>query len=589
MKQMKAFRWRWQTQSANPWHGSASVLDTITAAVETALAVREEEHELETKEAVRKALELRDAEHAAELATLRSRLLSEKKPMLELATFTLPTAAQVKDEEAALQHCAGRHPRDQLPPVTVAKAISGLTHKRAHPDGSVRETMVVGAACSELFSGPVLGEILKPGVELQQQVVQGYLRGHAQEHGGKDKKVFVPPLFIHTSAGLAPALAGFTNSMRPHLPASWTASSSDGDGDGDWMLSLQLDGASAVHAAYDTLLQLQQCRGRTDIASGRRMLCAVGARSYHGPGSSSFGATDPLRPGTAGARSGEGVGKRHQISYPVPTSLDQRPSETEAAFHARCSREFAAFLDAHAADVAVLFVEPQWGSSAAAQPWPRALLAEYVAAAKARGILVCADEIMCGLGRHGEGGRLFLSDAWGLDVDAVTFGKAIAGGAFPLSGVVFAAGAAEFEAAGRKPMQSHTYAHGAQVLPLLAGAEALRRLPAHLPHVAAMGAICVERFAAVEEASGGVVRFHGQGLMWGGLLTVDDPAQRAAAAVALRRHCDAHRITPYFIPIGGFMFTPVLDVGEAELREALRRIEAAVVATVDELPLLRKH
>lgn len=46
-------------------------------------------------------------------------------------------------------------------------------------------------------------------------------------------------------------------------------------------------------------------------------------------------------------------------------------------------------------------VEPQWGSSVAAMPWPPALLRQYIAAAKARGLSVVCDEIMCGLGRHG--------------------------------------------------------------------------------------------------------------------------------------------------------------------------------------------
>ena len=35
---------------------------------------------------------------------------------------------------------------------------------------------------------------------------------------------------------------------------------------------------------------------------------------------------------------------------------------------------------------------------------------------------------MCGLGRHGHG-TCFLSAAWDLPVDALTFGKAVAGGA----------------------------------------------------------------------------------------------------------------------------------------------------------------
>ena len=39
--------------------------------------------------------------------------------------------------------------------------------------------------------------------------------------------------------------------------------------------------------------------------------------------------------------------------------------------------------------VAVLLVEPQWGSIACAQPWPRDVIQYYIKAAKERGIKVC--------------------------------------------------------------------------------------------------------------------------------------------------------------------------------------------------------
>ena len=76
----------------------------------------------------------------------------------------------------------------------------------------------------------------------------------------------------------------------------------------------------------------------------------------------------------------------------------------------------------------MLLVEPQWGSSVAAMPWPPALLRAYVKTAQARGIPVVADEIMCGLGRHGEepaagGTGCFLSECWDLQPDVLTFGK----------------------------------------------------------------------------------------------------------------------------------------------------------------------
>jgi adenosylmethionine-8-amino-7-oxononanoate aminotransferase len=73
-------------------------------------------------------------------------------------------------------------------------------------------------------------------------------------------------------------------------------------------------------------------------------------------------------------------------------------------------------------EIGVLLVEPQWGSSVAAMPWPPALLQAYIAEAKSRGIAVVSDEIMCGLGRHGAqptpgGTGCFLTECWELTPD----------------------------------------------------------------------------------------------------------------------------------------------------------------------------
>ncbi len=64
---------------------------------------------------------------------------------------------------------------------------------------------------------------------------------------------------------------------------------------------------------------------------------------------------------------------------------------------------------------------------------------------------------MCGLGRHGKKG-LFLSESWDLNPDAVTFGKAIGGGVYPLSGAIIKSGKRQFEAEKQTVMQGHTYA-----------------------------------------------------------------------------------------------------------------------------------
>ena len=107
-------------------------------------------------------------------------------------------------------------------------------------------------------------------------------------------------------------------------------------------------------------------------------------------------------------------------------------------------------------------IEPQWGSSVAAMPWPPALLKAYIAEAKSRGIAVVADEIICGLGRHGaepvEGGTgCFLSECWDLQPDVVTFSKAIGGGAgHLLSGAVLLHSAEKLEMKSKTALQSHT-------------------------------------------------------------------------------------------------------------------------------------
>lgn len=540
----------------------------ISQAVQKALAVQHQKYQVELQEAVRLAVAATQLEHAANAVAYEAATAKAKQSPTtvvptglhtELKPLSLPpgrvSTFSVKSTQAALKHLAGRHAADQHPPVTIAKSISGVRHLRMYSDGSSKETMAIGAACSEIFSGPVLGEILQPGVQLQQQVVQGYLTNSGA----------VEPLSIHTSAGINPALGEFIEALQAHLPESW------GGANGDWMLSLQLDGASAVHTAYDMLLQLQHVRGNADIDTGRRMLAAVGARSYHGPGSTSFGHADPLHASRDG--------KRNQICYPVPAALDRDVGESEAQFFARCKSAFNTFLDTHGHEIAVLFVEPQWGSSVAAQPWPKDLLRDYVTLAKAKGILVCADEIMCGLGRHGQG-KLFVSDAWNLDIDAVTFGKAVAGGAYPLSGVVFRTGAQEMEADGRKPFQSHTYAHGAQALPLMAATQVLKRLPSYFDHIRDVGTrVCEPALRKMESASGGMVKCHGQGLMWGGLFVIDDADIRKNAMTLFKESCDAHGVLPYFVPVGGFMITPPLDVPGHELAEALRRLELCVLET----------
>ena len=275
---------------------------------------------------------------------------------------------------------------------------------------------------------------------------------------------------------------------RPHLP--WPeARSVAGD---DWF-NLQTEGTSAVLAAVDICLQQAARDDSCTPSTSLRSKVAVGAYSYHGPGSSSFGAASPL---------GDSFGpKSDQLLYPVPAARDRLLSETEAEFHERTLASFEAFLEAHGDQIAVMLVEPQWGSSLAAQPWPADLLRTFIDLAHERSIYVVCDEIMCGLGRHGAG-KLFLSEAWGLEPDVVTFGKSVGGSIFPLAGAVVRRGRrAFFSKDGRNPateqgrgadsphmavLQSHTYA-GASGLALMVARATLASVSDWFGNVAERG------------------------------------------------------------------------------------------------------
>jgi len=439
-----------------------------------------------------------------------------------------------------LRHFAGRGPVGKVDSTTVGPTLRkcGIRHVRLDPEtGEERETYVLGGACSEMFSGPRLARVLAPGIEMETRAL------HCLEEDG-----FAETLSVHTSAGLPPALPGFLAALARHLP--WSASESD-----DWFCSLQLEGGTAVFAGIDLLMQLQQVRGQ-----GARTKVAVAERSYHGPPATSPGAPEaPLFP------------KTFQLTYPAPTIFRESEEGMEA--------EFVQFLAEHGPQVSVILFEPQWGSSNVSKPWPPTLLRRFTQLAHEQGILVLCDEIMCGLGRHGQG-CCFLSQAWSLDADAVIFGKAVASGIFPLSGVALRKGAAELQQAGKKVMHMHTYAGSGQRA-LLAGTEVLALLSSEETHshISMMGSVLQEALENLEKQTEGFVRCQGQGLMWGGVFS-GSQEERARANQEFRAQCLSAGVWPYFVPVGGFQITPVLDVKEEDLREGLRRLSECISRTL---------
>ena len=479
---------------------------------------------------------------------------------LEEGSRPTPRADDVDSGPALLStRLAGRlNPHDSGWATTLSQR--GIVHRwRWADDGSEQSMHVLGAASSFAFSGPRLASILRPGLELEQRALTQMALGQSHE-----------PVSQHTSAGGVAALTPFLAALQRHLPWREARDSPSAD----WFVNLQVEGSSAVFAAIDSFIQLAaEDDGIKILGSAPRRKIAVGACSYHGPAATSFCAATPL---------GKDYGpKAEQLSYPIPMRGDMRPDETEEEFHDRCFRSFQHFLELHAHELAVMLVEPQWGSARCAQTWPPELCRRYIALAQSKGIYVVCDEIMCGLGRHGAG-TLFLSEAWKLSCDAVTFGKAIGGGIFPLSGVILRRGAKRFGAVpGRKVLQSHTYA-GASARALMAAEATLNTLPSVLPNVAERGRQCQAEFGErLAEASLGLMRANGQGLLWGAEWTLP-PEEAASANKALTEACRASSVWPYFVP-KGFILTPVLDVEEEQLSEALRRLLQAIAVAATKL------
>lgn len=437
-------------------------------------------------------------------------------------------------------HFAGRVPAGSQLPICISK--NGVNHV-VMKDGTKKDIISIGLACSECFSGPRLAELLKPGFEYEQQVMMDLMSGNPAS-----------PLSIHTSGGVPAALSDFVSALEPHLP--WNDKESL-----DWCVSLQLEGASAVWAGIDMLLQLQLVKGNP-----KRRMVAVGAKSYHGPPSTSFGSSCPL------------FIKHAQLTYPVPVT-------GEAFTEEELIVKFDKFLDEHGEDIGVLLIEPQWGSSQVGLPWPKELVKTYIEKAQERGILVLADEIMCGLGRHGQG-KLFLSEAWGLDPDAVTFGKAIGGGVFPLSGAIIKTGGILLGSNGRTVMQSHTFA-GSSARALMAGVEVLNTLPLYFNSIKKLGDEMKVIFRHLEKISDGLIYSQGQGLMWGALVSRQgihqDASVRSRTIACLKKNLEHVGVVPYFVPVGGFMVSPAIDIDVGTLYTIAEQMEKALLATVDEV------
>ena len=113
--------------------------------------------------------------------------------------------------------------------------------------------------------------------------------------------------------------------------------------------------------------------------------------------------------------------------------MNAGPGEDEEAFASRLAYRLEATIQHEGPQsIAALIAEPVMGVGGVIVP-PRTYFEKIVEVLKRFGILVIADEVICGFGRTGS---MFGSDAFGMTPDIMTVAKGISSAYFPISAVL---------------------------------------------------------------------------------------------------------------------------------------------------------
>ena len=195
------------------------------------------------------------------------------------------------------------------------------------------------------------------------------------------------------------------------------------------------DGASAVEQALKIALQY-----RHNTGAPQRTKFAALRGAYHGD--------------TLGAVAVGFVEEFHRVYRPLLTPAVTLPlperTRRSASLHAveqhveghalswplRESAYFAParnILDAHAAELTAVIVEPLCLGAAGMRMYPAAWLAALAAWCQQNGVLLIVDEIAMGFGRTG---KMFAFEHAQLDPDIICVGKALSAGYLPISATI---------------------------------------------------------------------------------------------------------------------------------------------------------
>ncbi|MBR0668504.1 aminotransferase class III-fold pyridoxal phosphate-dependent enzyme [Roseomonas hellenica] len=295
---------------------------------------------------------------------------------------------------------------------------------------------------------------------------------------------------------------------------------------------------------------------------------------------------------TIAAASLTGLPNMHQdFNLPLPGVLhatcphfyrEGRPGETEAGFTDRLVQELEALIEAEgAATIGAFIAEPVMGTGGVVVP-PAEYFPRVQDVLRRHGILMIADEVICGFGRTG---AMWGSEAFGIRPDMLTCAKALSAAYFPISATlvseaVYEAMRAESDKLGNF---SHGFTYGGHPVGAAVALETLaiyreRDIVSHVRRVAPRLQDGLRALA--DHPLVGEVR--GVGLM-AALELVADKDTRASFPAARKvpgylAACIQKRGVLLRGRDDGLLFSPPLTISEAEIDTIL----AAVATGLDE-------
>nr|WP_312988267.1 aspartate aminotransferase family protein [Comamonas koreensis] len=275
---------------------------------------------------------------------------------------------------------------------------------------------------------------------------------------------------------------------------------------------------------------------------------------------------------------------------------DRLDGESQSAYVARLLAEIDAQFQELGPDKVIAFVaEPVVGATLGAVAAPAGYWQGLRALCDRYGILLIADEVMCGMGRTG---TLHAVEQEGISPDLMTIAKGLGGGYQPIGAVLAQRKMVEAMRRGSGMFQhGHTYiGHAMAAAAALAVQQVIQR-DQLLPQVVARGAYLQKQLHARFDEHPHVGDIRGRGLFWGVEL-VQDRSSKATFAPALKLHAKikaqamAHGLLCY--PMGGtidglhgdhVLLAPPFISSEAELDQVVERLGDAIDKVLAQQPV----